>query len=101
MRISDWSSDVCSSDLCGICTPGMLVAATHLLEHTLAPDEAEVTDAIGGVLCRCTGYRKIIAAVMDASQEASIERLPDAGAAVGSRIRRLDGQSKEIGRAHV
>jgi CO/xanthine dehydrogenase Mo-binding subunit/aerobic-type carbon monoxide dehydrogenase small subunit (CoxS/CutS family) len=82
---------------CGICTPGMLVAATHLLEQTPAPDEAEVTDAIGGVLCRCTGYRKIIAAVMDAGQEASIERLPDAGAAVGSRIRRLDGQRKVDG----
>lgn len=82
---------------CGICTPGMLVAATHLLERIPAPDEAQVSDAIGGVLCRCTGYRKIIAAVMDAGQEASIEQLPDAGAAVGSRIRRLDGRPKVDG----
>ena len=50
---------------CGICTPGMLVAATALLERTPAPTETDVMDAIGGVLCRCTGYRKIIAAVLD------------------------------------
>ena len=45
---------------CGACTPGMLVAATALLERNPSPDESEVMDAIGGVLCRCTGYRKII-----------------------------------------
>jgi len=49
---------------CGICTPGFLVAATALLEHNPHPDEAEVTDALGGVLCRCTGYRKIVKAVL-------------------------------------
>ena len=41
----------------------MLVSATALLERNPAPSEIEVMDAIGGVLCRCTGYRKIIAAV--------------------------------------
>src|SRR6202166_4182581 len=51
---------------CGACTPGMLVAATALLERNAAPHENEVMDAIGGVLCRCTGYRKIIAAILDA-----------------------------------
>ena len=50
---------------CGICTPGLLMAATALLERNAAPGEDEVKDALGGVLCRCTGYRKIIAAVMD------------------------------------
>ncbi len=50
---------------CGICTPGLLVAATALLERNAAPSEEEVKDALGGILCRCTGYRKIIAAVMD------------------------------------
>ena len=45
---------------CGACTPGMLVSATALLERNAAPSESEVMDAIGGVLCRCTGYRKII-----------------------------------------
>src|SRR3984893_11869323 len=39
---------------CGACTPGMLIAATALLERTSAPQENEVMDAIGGVLCRCT-----------------------------------------------
>ena len=51
---------------CGACTPGMLVAATALLEKTAAPSPDEVMDAIGGVLCRCTGYRKIINAIVDA-----------------------------------
>ena len=54
---------------CGICTPGMLVAATALLERNPAPTETDVMDAIGGVLCRCTGYRKIIAAVLNAGAD--------------------------------
>ncbi|MFY7962310.1 MAG: (2Fe-2S)-binding protein, partial [Elsteraceae bacterium] len=41
---------------CGICTPGMLMAARDLLDRNDAPDEAAVRDALGGVLCRCTGY---------------------------------------------
>ena len=55
---------------CGICTPGMLMAATALLARVARPSEAEVEDALGGVLCRCTGYRKIIAAVLDAATDA-------------------------------
>src|SRR6201997_4002573 len=51
---------------CGACTPGMLVAATALLEQNSSPSESDVMDSIGGVLCRCTGYRKIIAAILDA-----------------------------------
>ncbi|MBX3530581.1 MAG: molybdopterin-dependent oxidoreductase [Rhizobiaceae bacterium] len=51
---------------CGICTPGMLMAATALLERDPHPDEAAVADALGGVLCRCTGYRKIVEAVVSA-----------------------------------
>src|SRR6202167_6540198 len=54
---------------CGICTPGMLVAATALLDRNPAPTETDVLDAIGGVLCRCTGYRSIIAAVRDAGRD--------------------------------
>jgi CO/xanthine dehydrogenase Mo-binding subunit/aerobic-type carbon monoxide dehydrogenase small subunit (CoxS/CutS family) len=53
---------------CGICTPGFLVAATALLEKNPHPDEAQVTDALGGVLCRCTGYRKIVEAVLAAAE---------------------------------
>src|ERR1700704_2685407 len=56
---------------CGACTPGMLVAATALLERNAAPRENDVMDAIGGVLCRCTGYRKIIAAILEAAVKES------------------------------
>jgi CO/xanthine dehydrogenase Mo-binding subunit/aerobic-type carbon monoxide dehydrogenase small subunit (CoxS/CutS family) len=56
---------------CGICTPGMLMAATDLLARIGAPSEAQVQDALGGVLCRCTGYRKIIEAVLDAAGSAA------------------------------
>ncbi|MEM6487943.1 MAG: molybdopterin-dependent oxidoreductase [Pseudomonadota bacterium] len=51
---------------CGVCTPGMLVSATALLREETAPDADAVADALGGVLCRCTGYRKIIDAVVHA-----------------------------------
>ena len=50
---------------CGICTPGMLMAATDLLARNPAPSRAEVEDGIGGVLCRCTGYLAIVDAVLD------------------------------------
>jgi CO/xanthine dehydrogenase Mo-binding subunit/aerobic-type carbon monoxide dehydrogenase small subunit (CoxS/CutS family) len=95
---------------CGICTPGLLMAATALLDRSPHPDESEVQDALGGVLCRCTGYRKIIAAVMDASRHAQhvsagaekreVEfdrRLPPAGHAVGASPVRLDGVAKVSG----
>src|SRR6266849_1086320 len=82
---------------CGACTPGMLVAATALLEKTPAPSESEVMDAIGGVLCRCTGYRKIITAVLDVEGGRSLQATPDAGQAVGNRLVRLDGQGKVTG----
>ena len=84
---------------CGICTPALLVAATALLDKKPNPTEAEVQDALGGILCRCTGYRKIIAAVMDASlQAASLDfRLPQSGHAVGSSPIRLDGVPKVTG----
>ncbi|ALA17243.1 MULTISPECIES: molybdopterin cofactor-binding domain-containing protein [unclassified Chelatococcus] len=82
---------------CGICTPGMLVAAVALLAGNERPGEAEVLDAIGGVLCRCTGYRKIVAAILDVAAEARAEVLPEGGEAVGTRIRRLDGLKKVRG----
>ena len=82
---------------CGACTPGMLVSAAALLDRNPMPNEAEVTDAIGGVLCRCTGYRKIIAAILDARKDAPRARLPVAGSAVGNRLARLDGKAKVAG----
>jgi CO/xanthine dehydrogenase Mo-binding subunit len=50
---------------CGICTPGMLMAATDCLSRNPAPARSEVEDALGGVLCRCTGYIKIVEAVIE------------------------------------
>ena len=54
---------------CGICTPGVLVAARALLERNPAPTEQEVRYGLAGNLCRCTGYHKIVEAVLDAARE--------------------------------
>ena len=54
---------------CGICTPGIVVAAKALLERNPEPDEEEVRYWLAGNLCRCTGYNKIIEAVMDAAAD--------------------------------
>ena len=48
---------------CGFCTPGFVVAAADLLEHTPEPSEDEIREALSGNLCRCTGYAKIFDAV--------------------------------------
>jgi aldehyde oxidoreductase len=81
---------------CGICTPGMLMAAADLLARNRRPDQAAVLDALGGVLCRCTGYRKIVNAVLDAGGTmAPLEPAP--GAAVGARMAKVDGVAKLTG----
>lgn len=54
---------------CGICTPGMLVAANALLEQNPNPTETEVRYWLAGNLCRCTGYDKIVRAVLDTAAE--------------------------------
>ncbi len=81
---------------CGICTPGMLMAAAELLARHATPTEAEVLDALGGVLCRCTGYRKIIDAVLDVAGADVPDTAP--GPAVGARMARVDGVAKLTGR---
>lgn len=53
---------------CGFCTPGMIMNAKELLEREPAPTETDIKNAISGVLCRCTGYNKIVQAVKTASQ---------------------------------
>jgi len=54
---------------CGICTPGILVAARSLLERNPDPTEDEIRYWLAGNLCRCTGYHKIVEAVVDAARE--------------------------------
>jgi carbon-monoxide dehydrogenase small subunit len=58
---------------CGICTPGMILAAVNLLERTPNPGEREVREALAGNLCRCTGYVRIFEAVLDACRPTSIK----------------------------
>jgi carbon-monoxide dehydrogenase small subunit len=53
---------------CGFCTPGMLMSAKDLLDHTPSPTEQEIRGAISGNLCRCTGYVQIIDAIDDAAR---------------------------------
>lgn len=57
----------CHALQCGYCTPGMLVACTDLLNRIPHPTEAEIREAIGGNICRCTGYQQIVDAVTLAS----------------------------------
>jgi carbon-monoxide dehydrogenase small subunit len=54
---------------CGICTPGFLIAAKALLDRNPNPSEPDVRYALAGNLCRCTGYDKIVKAVLDAAKE--------------------------------
>ena len=82
---------------CGICTPGMLMAASALLASTAEPTRQQVEDALGGVLCRCTGYRKIVDAVLDAGAATAPSVIAEAGSAVGARIPRKDGLPKLTG----
>jgi CO/xanthine dehydrogenase Mo-binding subunit/aerobic-type carbon monoxide dehydrogenase small subunit (CoxS/CutS family) len=92
---------------CGICTPGMLLAADALLAANPDADDAAIRDGLGGVLCRCTGYVKIVEAVAatrdarrDASNGGGVATLaPEAGAAVGSRLPKVDGLPRVLGTA--
>ena len=61
---------------CGFCTPGFIVASKALLDHNPNPSESEVRYWLAGNLCRCTGYDKIVRAVLDAAAELRQERVP-------------------------
>jgi carbon-monoxide dehydrogenase small subunit len=61
---------------CGFCTPGFIVASKALLDHNPDPSESEVRYWLAGNLCRCTGYDKIVRAVLDAAAELRQERIP-------------------------
>jgi carbon-monoxide dehydrogenase small subunit len=62
----------CGGAQCGICTPGMVLAAIDLLSRVPNPTEADIRSGLGGNLCRCTGYMRIFASVLEACR-----RLPD------------------------
>jgi CO/xanthine dehydrogenase Mo-binding subunit/aerobic-type carbon monoxide dehydrogenase small subunit (CoxS/CutS family) len=83
---------------CGICTPGMLIAARDLLGREPSPTRPQVLDALGGVLCRCTGYAKIVEAVEAAARGDVFAEIPGA-ASVGVSIPKLDGLTRLDGSA--
>lgn len=58
---------------CGICTPGFILAAKAMLEHNPNPTEGQVRHWLAGNLCRCTGYDKIIKAVLDAAPACAVK----------------------------
>ncbi|MBC8259153.1 MAG: molybdopterin-dependent oxidoreductase [SAR324 cluster bacterium] len=91
---------------CGICTPGMLMAAQSLLDQTPNPSEPQVLDALGGVLCRCTGYTKIVQAVLKAGQSSFSQTITEIEnpsseinrqKSVGTRMLKVDGYKKITG----
>ena len=98
---------------CGYCTPGFLAAATELLARDPAPDERAVVAALEGNICRCTGYRPIIAAVLAAAgagsghPKAAPDPLPHAGpghaepafTVIGRPVPRVDARAKVTGGA--
>jgi carbon-monoxide dehydrogenase small subunit len=59
----------CGGAQCGICTPGMVLAAVDLLKRNPDPTEAEIRNGLAGNLCRCTGYMKIFESVVRACQK--------------------------------
>ena len=68
---------------CGYCTPGMLIAAQGLLDTTPHPTEEQIREAIGGNLCRCTGYQQIVEAVKHAAGRLSERPLSPRGRGTG------------------
>ncbi|MBT5192534.1 MAG: molybdopterin-dependent oxidoreductase [Rhodospirillaceae bacterium] len=87
---------------CGACIPGMLTAATEIAAAYENPTRQQVLDGLSGVLCRCTGYQKIVDAVMDAGRDPDYLKNPigpAGGPAVGARLPRTDAIAKLDGSA--
>ncbi len=80
---------------CGMCTPGMLIAATGLLSRKSRPSKLEVEDALGGVLCRCTGYQKIVEAILNVATPGSATAAGVTSA--GTSLAKVDGIAKLTG----
>jgi carbon-monoxide dehydrogenase small subunit len=73
----------CGGAQCGICTPGMLMAATHLLAHNPNPSIAEIREGLAGNLCRCTGFTRIFESVISAASSDTTD--PSGGRATHAR----------------
>jgi xanthine dehydrogenase molybdenum-binding subunit len=88
---------------CGVCSPGLIMSAMALLDRHPHPDERQVRAWLGGNLCRCTGYDKIVRAVLDVSGEPAAPRAEEAEErpyrVIGTRPIRQDGADKVAGRA--
>jgi len=82
---------------CGFCTPGMMVQATHLLATQPHPDAQAAKRAIEGNLCRCTGYQKIVEAIVEAG--AGLEGAPARGLqpATEPGMSRMPGTTRQLG----
>jgi aerobic carbon-monoxide dehydrogenase small subunit len=63
----------CGGAQCGICTPGMIVAALHLLDQKPAPTMDDIREGLSGNLCRCTGYLQILEAVAEAARRTAAQ----------------------------
>jgi carbon-monoxide dehydrogenase small subunit len=69
----------CGGAQCGICTPGMILAAMHLLSKKPAPTTEEIREGLSGNLCRCTGYSQIIESVAEAARRRSAQEIEHSG----------------------
>src|SRR5512136_641502 len=80
---------------CGVCTPGLIIAAKALLDRHPHPDERQLRTWLGGNLCRCTGYDKIVRAVLEVSGESAAPHAQEAEErpyrVIGTRPIRQDG----------
>lgn len=80
---------------CGFCIPGMIMRSKALLEENPSPSEAEVREALSDNLCRCTGYKKIVEAVLDAAERMQEQEVAADGGR--SRERRAESASEYRG----
>ncbi len=71
---------------CGFCSPGMIMTAKALLDENPSPTEPEVRDALAGNLCRCTGYEKIVDAVLETARAMGMSPTTAAGAQGDSHV---------------